>query len=242
MFFYNTDLTRIHTNAFTGPINSTLEYFWIEGSRLDEIKYNRELFDALSPLRNVKTIDIRNHKLTEIPSRAFKNVNGIQSQLTSIDFFGGFGPFPIQSIGEYAFADLSNIQNINLRSGSISYIKRNAFYFHTSSDTPLTINLEENALTSDSFGADAFINAKRPLIIDLHNNKIGYLNESVFGPILRANKKNAIILYQLVCDCRMKWIVADKDKFDVNQLPNTYCTNFNRKSIWKVTLADLGNC
>jgi hypothetical protein len=241
MFFDNTNLDRIRAHAFTGPIHSTLEYFWIQGSRLDETKYNTELFDALSSLPNVKTIDIRNHKLTAIPSRAFKNINGLQNQLTSIDFFGGYGPYPLQSIGAYAFADLPNIQNIKLRMGSVSHIEPNAFYFHTSSDTPLTIDLEENALTSNSFGSDAFINAKRPLIINLHNNKIDYLNESVYEPILR-NKNNVIMIYNLVCDCRMKWIVANKVNFNVNQLPNARCTNFDHKSIWDLTLNDLPNC
>jgi hypothetical protein len=184
---------------------------------LDETKYNTELFDALSSLTNVK------------------------NQLTDIDFFGGFGPYPLQSIGAYAFAHLPNIQNIRLRMGSVSYIEPNAFYFHTSSDTPLTINLEENALTSNSFGSDAFINAKRPLIINLHNNKIDYLNESVYEPILR-NKNNVIIIYNLVCDCRMKWIVVNKKNFNVNQLPNARCTNFGHKSIWDLTLNDLPNC
>lgn len=86
----------------------------------------------------------------------------------------------------------------------------------------------------------AFHNVKRPIKIKLWNNKIDYLNKNVFLPLLLQNVKNAIDVSDnaIVCDCRMKWIIRNRNAIKYYQIRGAKCINKNNFDIWALNDSD----
>ncbi len=98
-------------------------------------------------------------------------------------------------------------------------------------------------MNSTSFESTAFTNTNRPIHLSLINNKIRYLDEKIFAPILRLDKRNVIDLAgnSLLCyDCRMKWLIRDKESFGENQIKVYYSEN--GKDVWQLWEIDFNNC
>jgi hypothetical protein len=208
------NLSIIRSNAFTS-IAANVEYFGEFGdSKLGEEPYVEELFNALMSLVNVKSIEFSFTHLKSIPDYAFKSTYGEQKNLVLLRFDNSDPHKPyIHAIGKYAFYELSNLKIVHLGNQIIDFVPQHAFDFHKPSNNVLDLYLNNNTLNSSSFELGAFLNAKRPLNIDLSANpKLTYLDEKVFAPYFRINSTNSVYINekQLVCDCNMYWLLKYK--------------------------------
>jgi hypothetical protein len=120
----------------------------------------------------------------------------------------------------------------------IDHIPAHAFDFKNPSNITLALNLGSNNLNGSSFEKGVFLNAKRPINLDLSWNKINYLDETIFLSFLSLNSDNRIQLFGnlLSCsDCRSYWLIRDKDKLKNKFIGDVQCKDNNSgdvKSLW----------
>ncbi len=79
----NSTLKYIHSNAFTAT-NSWVKEFTSYGIELDSNLTDHNLFSALILMNNLTDITIYNSKIKEIPSDAFRPLNGPHKHLVRI--------------------------------------------------------------------------------------------------------------------------------------------------------------
>ncbi len=84
------------------------------------------------------------------------------------------------------------------------------------------------------------MDSKRPLLIDLSRNRLTFLNESIFLPLI-GRDINQIDLNgnPLKCDCNIKWLLRDKNKV-IKQILNAICTD--GKPLLSHTLEEINAC
>ena len=219
-------LSKISAKAF-GKNTETVRDFVIVGeSQVGEDKYVNELFDALSSLVNAKRIWMNRNKLKMISSVGFGKVAGYNRALIDLNFnrFSTTNGH-IRSVGNYAFYYLNNLRHLYLSHQKIDYIPANAFDFEKRSNQTLYIYLGNNRLNNTSFERGVFLNSKRPIHLELYwNHQLNYLDEQIWSPFLKLDKRNRIRLGDnpLACDCKSYWIVRDKQKFK-DQIANVKC-------------------
>ncbi len=219
------NLTKISANAFNRTANDIVGFDLSGKNQLGKDGKIKELFDVFSSL-----------------PIAFKNK---QTNLTDIDFDywkDETSHGSIKTIGNNAFFNLNNLQHLSFGYQPIDSIPKNAFDFELASDKKLLIYLHENNLNDSSFESGVFTNTKRPLYIYLRNNKLTYLDEKIFGLYLKNDKNNEINceLKEIVCDCRMLWLIKNKAEFS-KRVMNIKCKNFGI-DFWDLTLKDFDNC
>ncbi len=236
-------LKRIASNAFSSYNTFTLESVYLNGySQLGE-QYVNELFTALSSLINLKNIWIMS-SIISIPSHAFSLINGLQKNLSVLEFIRCRNcdyQLTIKSIGNFAFYYLGGLERIDLRSLEINHISAHAFDFWDSSENVLSIDLTGNKLNDTTIEIGTFTNAKRPLEIKLDNNQFTYLDEKIFSNILQIDERNKIYVVgnKLECDCRMLWIIRKKEFYE-NKIFNITCQNV--PNFWQLSERDFNNC
>jgi len=230
-------LGRIHSHAF-GKTRQSLKKLIIEGSSslttTTTSGYN--LFDALSSLININYLDVNSGEVTGLPDYAFRPLLGNQWNLTNIYIHGN-----LQKIGNYAFYDPSYwIRKIRLGQ-NINFISTHAFDIRSNSHQRLTIDLSNNQLTTDSFESGVFLNSKRPLFVNLTNNKLSHLDEFIFEPFLDLTIMNQIDVKDnpMVCDCRMKWLVKNSRNYQ-KQVVNAFCTD--NRTLWEYSMEEINEC
>jgi hypothetical protein len=232
-------LSRISSNVFSAFNIETVEKFVVKGSSsLGDEKYINDTFTALSSLINLKEIHFSDSNLAIMPTHAFKYVNGLQDKLTYLDFRTN----KIKSVENYAFSYLINLGQLDLTYNIIDHIAVHAFDFYNSSKEQLYIPLYHNKLNDTSIEIGAFTNSKKSLHIDLRSNELTFLDEKIFGPILRINSKNILDVEgnTFTCDCRMFWIFKETNTFK-NQILSGFKCNTG-KDFWSLTDSDLRNC
>jgi hypothetical protein len=251
---YAKNLKRIHANAFLEYNSETIEEFHQFGdSSLGGDEYSDEVFIALSSLVNAREISFEETHLNKLQSHAFKLRTGAQNHLVSLDFGGkAFGDpkenLQITSVGNYSFYYLAALQSINLQHQRIDRIAIHAFDIWKPSEKQMRISLIKNKIDDKSIEIGAFTNAKRPLFIELGDNNLTYIEERVFGPVLRMNKNNLIYFDNnpFNCDCRMEWLRKEKE-FYVNQVKYILCHNYktpdgNFTDFWTISERNFQNC
>lgn len=237
-------LRRVSANAFArnGPL---IEEFVAMGeSLLGEDAFASDLFDAFNTMVNAKKIWLNRNRLRSIPTVAFGKRPEANFQLEELNF-NKFSSKSgnIRRIGNFAFYYLNKLTHLYLSHQRISYLPANAFDFERSSNATLYIYLGNNKLNNTSFEKGAFLNAKRPIHLELYwNPELTYLDEQVFAPFLSASKLNKISLQDnpLSCDCNSYWIVRDKDKFQ-DQLLNVMC-KIGPKQTFSIDLIPFDKC
>jgi hypothetical protein len=236
------NLTKISANAFNGTADDIVEFDLIGKNQLGKDGKIKELFDVFSSLPNLRIINLNAKIIDKIPENAFKNK---QINLTYIYFDYSKDEKShgsIKTVGNNAFFHLNNLQHLDFGYQSIDFIPKNAFDFELASDKKLTIYLHENNLNDTSFESGIFANSKRPLYILLKNNKLTYLDEKIFGLYLKSDKNNEINcdLNEMVCDCRMLWLIKSKAEFS-KRVRNIKCKNYGI-DFWDLTLSDFESC
>lgn len=238
------NLNRISAMALNASALTAEEFRQMGENKLSDT-YIEELFSALSSLTRINRIYLDLIDATKIPDHAFKIINGRQTQLESIHLnYIGAHYGHLKSVGNYPFYYLDNLKFISLANQPISHLSANSFDFEVPSKTNLEIRLEATQLTSTSFESGIFLNAKRPLTVSLSHNKITYLDESVFKPVFAVNETVMVTLViednPLVCDCKNKWLTADKTNI-MYRLLEPECVD--GRSVWNLSGNDFGiNC
>ena len=234
---YAKSLRRIHDNAFADYNTDTIEEFHVFGdSNLGGDEYSDEVFTALSSLVNLRTVSFEETHLNRIQTRAFKLRTGAQNKLTGLDFgtTGGgdkTNDILIKSVGNYSFYYLKSLQSINLQNHRISRIGIHAFDIWKPSTMRMRISLINNTIDDKSIEIGAFSNAKRPLFIELGNNKLTYIEERIFGPVLRLSNQTTIYFdgNPFVCDCKMNWLRMEREFYE-NQIKYIVCLNYKSEA------------
>jgi hypothetical protein len=260
-FYQAENLTKIHTFAL-GKSAKTITNFHL-GFELPSLQNDLpdyDLFKMMSLMVNVKKIDAFDceyygsadrqigPKVSSIPEYAFRPLNGEQNDLTRLglakEYIGGGGT--LSTISNYAFYYLNNLNYIGLYRSNINHIPAHAFDFKKSSNVTLELNLGSNNLNGSSFEVGAFMNAQRPINLNLMYNKMQYIDEIIFGSFLSLNPENKIHITGniLSCsDCRSYWLVRDRDKFKNQIVGEVECRDKksgNIKSFWEAN--DFADC
>jgi len=181
-------------------------------------------------------MDINGSNITEIPEYAFRPIMGQQWNLKELTITG-----PIQRIDNFAFYDMPYwMRNITLGS-LINHVSAHAFDMRVASYERLTIDLSDNILITSSFETGAFMDAKRPLFINLARNQITHLEEQIFLPLINLDIYNQINLdgNPLECNCHIMWLLKDKSKYE-RQVLNAVC--INGKPLWDHSLDEVSEC
>lgn len=237
-------LRRIAGNAFRS-IGPYVDQFNVVGENvLGEEMYASELFDALNSLTNASRIWLNRNRLRAIPTVAFGKQADANFQLKEMNFnkYSSKNGY-IRTIGNFAFYYLNKLENLYLSHQRINYLPANAFDFERPSNATLYIYLGNNKLNNTSFEKGIFLQAKRPVHLELYwNPDLTHLDEQIFAPFLQANKRNRISMQDnpMTCDCSMYWMVRDKDKYR-DQLINVMC-KIGPKQTFPIELIPFDKC
>lgn len=209
MFQENLHLTEIHLDAFRSSSHS-VEIFETFNTNLSN---SERIFAILRQFVNLRRLSMHNDRLKRIPSNAFN-----QSKLEEI-WFGLENrrtKQPIESIGEFAIANLTNLKLFRLHSPVLQRIDKFAFAqrFPSSTKQPLSLILSGSSINSTSFPLTSLTRFQhRQVSLRFVYTNLTYLDENVFQPFLATNSLSLIELHStnsaFQCDCRSAWIQRD---------------------------------
>jgi hypothetical protein len=172
-------------------------------------------------------LELISTEISEIPSYAFRPINGIQSKLSGIDFHKN----KIEKIGNYSFYDLKNLTELDIGLNPLKLILMNSFNLKNVSNETFKLNLgHSNTLNGDSFAINSLSNIKRPTFVNLNDNpNLKFFDQTIFLPFFESNPKNHIYLSnttKLDCDdCRSHWLV--KESKYLERFHQIICLNGN---------------
>jgi len=197
-----TELTRIHTNAFNGTQHTVTDISIKYAPILVSTGPDYDLFRALNSLHKLNLHEIGKAKhITEIPDQAFDGL----TNLTRIWIHEG----RLKTIGQNIIRNLKNISLVDFTNNQIDTIADNAFTTDVMHTDVVEIYLPINKLNVDQM--NVFRNINYPISLDIQFNNITYLDESIFGPILRNYDKSIIMNSNMDCnDCRNVWLIRDE--------------------------------
>ena len=233
MFQDNERLTRIDTRAFAG-LTSSVEVFETLNTNLAD---GEMIFSVLRQFVNLRRISMHNDRLRSIPSNAFNQTNltqiwlGLENRRTSQS---------IESIGPYAFYNLTNLRVLRIFSPNLTVVDKYAFAQRQRSTTNTTLHIliGGERLNATSFPLTSLSRFRsRPVIFRLFFTSLTYLDEHVFQPFLESNPSSYLDINQsngqLKCDCRSAWIQHDYartvDKLD-NRVFGYKCWSYDFKN------------
>jgi hypothetical protein len=216
---HNKNLSHIHPEAFR---DFDPEFIYIH----DNPKLKNKIFSAIKNLKHVSEYHLFNNNIEKIPRAAFKNARSV--------YYIGLQNNLINHISTHAFSMLHEMKE---------------------DETLHVINLKNNKLNSRSFELGAFEGLHssfncRPICweIQLSFNNISYLDEKIFAPFLNSecvsSKNKSYLLVDknpFVCDCRMKWLIDNKDRYK-NSVIGILCKNDNNRDFWTYSAEDFENC
>ena len=212
------NLTNIERYAFN-TTDLVTKKIWLKENinlYLDETFY-----DILSSFVNVEFIYLNDIGFNEIPSKAFRPLNGYQNNLKTLLL-----DQDLTKIGSYAFSNLKNLTTLSLKCNSLNSIQDYAFEFEGYSDKQLEIDFRYNWNFS-IFNETTFRNIRRPTELQIWDRLNGYyLEEKVFLPFLLENEENSIKLTNVEVfdcnDCRNYWIKYNRN---ITQRVTANCSN-----------------
>ena len=100
-----------------------------------ELSMDNKMFEILSSFVNLESIELYELEFKEIPSNAFRPINGYQNNLTKIEIGNFLKSVPGPSkIGSHAFSNLKNLGYLTLDIEDLVSISDYAFEFEEYSD------------------------------------------------------------------------------------------------------------
>ena len=202
-------LSRISVNAFNGTQNYT-EELTVEGDNgLINDQNFKQFSSAINNLVNLETLYLDSYHLKAYPFGALQNQNLLDIDLN----FNRVRNGTLKTLENFGFYYQNKLESLDITNQVLNFIPKNAFTFEKDSDHLLHVYLDNNQLNSSSFESGLFNNTNRVLEVYLRNNKIDYLDEKIFAPLLMANTENKIDVSDnpLVLDCRMSWMANNSD-------------------------------
>ena len=204
---HNDYLQTIGINSFISTYNTT-DRVLFESNPSIGLKTTEVInfFNVLSQFRNASHIQVIDCGLTFIPDNAFRPLNGVQTRLQRVSFAKN----RITTVGDFSFSNLPNIEFLSFHKNLIHNFSKLSLVFSNSSDH-LLLDVSKNLLTYSSFDSEALLSIRRPFDLQLSDNLITHLNETIFKPLF----KNSIFIKlwrnPINCsDCRMKWTSNEK--------------------------------
>lgn len=155
-------------------------------------------------------------------------------------FVSRFDKNQITEFGDRAIYHLYNLTWLDLSGNQLKEINNLTFSFPSDSNKPLQLDLDNNLLTGHSFKEGSFSNVNRPIVLSLRANKIEFLPEKVFLPLLKSDSFRVFPSEnKFVCDCNNRWLLIDKE--------TTYSTAReitcdDGTFIWQKNLRDFSYC
>ena len=182
LIFNSTNLNAININAFNGT-ESTIEYFYSTNTPLINKDMNTtDIFGVFSKLYNLKSLEILNSNIQEIPSYAFKPVNGYQFKIQYITIDQS-----IKRVMNNAFYNLDSLKGLYISNNSIDILQSDALKFRKTNNRDIFyILLDCKAFnTSTSIEQNAFKNLNIPSrISNIEDCNLTHLEEKNFAPFL----------------------------------------------------------
>ena len=228
--FNGYNIKLIHQNAF-GKSAQTIKRINIKQDYINHLPPQYDIWNALSGLVNVKNIDICLN-VTEIPSKTFGPLKGMQSNLNDITIWTDES----LTIRKMAFYHLDNLKNIAIGFHSshcslsnlnpmdrlkIKKIENKAFALEKQSNEKLKFHFVNCEFDDESFEPGSFDGIQRPVEIQFYNIKMKILPESTFKSLFN-NKNNTFTIFKqprshdnsensfIDCfDCRNEWLIRD---------------------------------
>lgn len=211
---FHLEVNRIHTvrpNAFDGSEQSAMTIS-VFGNDLTDFPYAE-----LKKFIYLRTFNIARNKISRIPSSAFQGFKSLTTILLAENM--------IDSIGENAFYDLPNLERLDLLHNRITILGPLSLAMNGHSPG-LNINLANNSLASVSQSA---LQGTAPKVLSLALNRLQYLDQSVFVPLIQRMSKVAGVIdvsfNPFLCrGCEFLWMVVNKDVLRF-ALPGFRCTD-----------------
>ncbi|RWS30383.1 Leucine rich repeat containing protein 13-like protein [Leptotrombidium deliense] len=210
---FNLSLNRIDRNFLRFSSAILTEFTALNAGTFaenqDDDHSDGSIFEAFDGFVRLRSMSIAYFKLTRIPRSSLG-----RNELPSLKklFLNDNG---IEYLGDYSFYRLPHLEWLSLSFNKIRLINKYTFSFEKASNRVLRLELWFNQLNSQSFEKGAFLNAKRPLKLELYHNSLTYLPKEVFKEVLDADNLTSISVKgnPIECDCRMKWLLVDSDKY-----------------------------
>lgn len=231
VWIFNTNLTALHSRAFgdyiirdlyldLNKINYVEPNAFGEATKtLQSLSLTRNLlttfpFEDLKYTKKIKQLGLGHNQLTSISANAFPP----SDTLESIDLSHN----SISEIEPNAFAELYEVSLIDLSRNLLEDIESRGLLVKSSS-RHLAISLRGNRIrkiASDAFGDH------HPHTLDLSRNKLTYLDEDTFAPLLTNNTVINVDENPFICSgCNLyKWLL-EIDREYLNNLDNFVCTD-----------------
>ena len=152
-----------------------------------KLAMDNTIYDILSSFPKMDSIYLEDIGFKEIPSKAFRPINGYQNKLRILYIMED-----ITKIGNHSFSSLKNLSFLELNIGKLVSFPDYAFEFEEYSDQPF--NLVFILATNFSpFNEKTLLNIRRPTkIVFAYMYNAYFLEEKVFLPFFLDNPKNTI--------------------------------------------------
>lgn len=197
-------LSAIAADCFSP--NATLQKLRISGTNFASDRLGAT-FEALNRLPTLRSLFIWSANFEFVPEYAFSRP---QAALKEIVLYGN----NMRAIGSYAFAALSNLEQLRIDGNNLILVDKYALATNYSTPVPLAVTLVSNNFRETSFAFMALAGALRPLHVSLAEVggcfwDVAYLDEAVFAPFLdkAANRLYLEPECELQCErCQMRWL------------------------------------
>ncbi|XP_027194794.2 uncharacterized protein LOC113789455 isoform X1 [Dermatophagoides pteronyssinus] len=260
-------LIRIHSNVFNGT-NNDVKYLEIKGENKLGQKYINQLFDALSSLQMAREMYLELNQLDMIPSYAFRD---IQMNYYNPSLFDQGNYYTenlkinnnrkrlrlerlhilsksLTQISSYAFYELNSLRYIRIHSkhnDGLQRISAHAFDLAQPLSHPLIIDLRKNQLKLSCFELDTFQQVNRPVHLDLSENNLTSIPQTIFERFLNIDAKNTINMGDgtnpLQCnDCSLYWLLKDRQIYS-SQIHDAICHSINA-NLWRLDESTFRQC
>jgi len=181
---------------------------------------------------NLELFNLSGGKIDDLPANYLNN-----QRLGTILNYG------LKSINNYAYFRLKNIQEICI-SGNFDFIPSNTFVVENPVNTVGTISIRyTNNLKGSGFELNVFTNPNKTLHLEfIRNEKLTYLNETVFGPLFDKFPESTIHFTNDSLDCNncdLRWIFERRDEL----LPKIFDASCSDgRSFYNLRIDDFNNC
>lgn len=210
----NYHLIWLETDTFVGTEQETIELNF--KSNINLFVQNRSaenIFTIISKFIHLQSLTIDRCGLTYLPMHLIQKNKLIHlKKLTIINN-------PIELINSFALIHFPVIRLIDFSHNKIHSLKQSSFWLQSNEDCNESfkhedlhyfVDLSHNNLTEYSF-VDQSFNVSCTMEINLTNNNIQFLNETIFRPLFQHYTKLILFNNPLNCnDCQMDWLLKSR--------------------------------